>query len=260
MSCPINLRIVRQFSTGGASFDPSEFHKSRASAKTPHSQTSDRILAPSPTKRRRMRRRIRIQGVDTDDLVIRPGRQVFPVRRKPHRVNRPRMVAHRRKLPGLARILGGSRVVDGLCRPYPNVSICICQKAKIAAMSSAPDIPQILMKRIRRQSKDRLTSSSCNQTASVRRYVATIHLKVFSLPCPRSESGISQFGTLPEEILHVRLQPSEQLTRKTEQSLPPWVSQTGLMICIAAVAFLETDSRESAFRASCVLRIRSLNG
>jgi len=76
------------------------------------SQNSSDRLSPR-TKGSRMRRRIRIKRVNTNNLVIRSGRQKLPTRGEPHGVNCTRMVAHRSQLSGLRtrRIAG---IVDGV--------------------------------------------------------------------------------------------------------------------------------------------------
>jgi hypothetical protein len=70
-----------------------------------------------------MCRRIRVQRIDTYDLVVGAGCQVFAVRGEADCVDGARVVAHSCELLRL-RIFGVCRVEDGFGGPYADVSIC----------------------------------------------------------------------------------------------------------------------------------------
>jgi len=61
----------------------------------------------------RMGRRVRVEVINTDYLVIRTRGQIFAISRESHRVNGSRVMAHGRELLGF-RVFGISGVGNGL--------------------------------------------------------------------------------------------------------------------------------------------------
>ena len=79
--------------------------------------------------------RIGFKNVDADNLIIGPRSKISSIRREANSVDGSRMVTHRCKLFRLARVLGICRIIDGLGRPYPDVSIYI--KTIVSEIASA---------------------------------------------------------------------------------------------------------------------------
>jgi hypothetical protein len=70
----------------------------------------------------RVRRWVRIEDVDTDDLVVGAGSEVLVVGGKADSVDCARVCAYGGELFWLC-VLRVVRVEDGVCRPYANVCI-----------------------------------------------------------------------------------------------------------------------------------------
>lgn len=105
---------MRQFSTGGVSFDPALLHQSCCPC-------SANVYRRARTKGC-VGWRIRVEVVDTDNLVVGAGGQVFAIGGEAYGVDGARMVAHGCQLPGLG-VFGVARVGDGFCGPDAHVAI-----------------------------------------------------------------------------------------------------------------------------------------
>lgn len=70
-----------------------------------------------------MRRRIGVERIYADNLVICPRRKVFPIGRKSHGVDGARVVAEGGQLSGLG-VVGVLRVQDGFGGPNAHVAVC----------------------------------------------------------------------------------------------------------------------------------------
>ena len=69
-----------------------------------------------------MRWRIRIQMINTDNLVVRPRRQPSSIRTKPHCMDGATVIAHMAQLPGLVVIRVG-RVPDRVHTPNAHMAV-----------------------------------------------------------------------------------------------------------------------------------------
>jgi hypothetical protein len=70
-----------------------------------------------------MRRCVRVEGVNADDLVVCTGREVFSIGREAHGMDGARVMAEGGQLLGLG-VVGVVRVQDCFDGPYAHVAVC----------------------------------------------------------------------------------------------------------------------------------------
>ena len=119
-----------------------------------------------------MRRWIRIQRINTHNLIIRPRREISPVWRESNRMNRSRVVAHRRQLLRFAGAFCTRGVIDGLCRPDADVTIY--QKTN----NHQHECPPFHLPTGGPRDGHKLTTSSGYQTTPIRRDITAVNLEV----------------------------------------------------------------------------------
>lgn len=105
---------MRQFSTGGVSFEPILLYQHMLFLVQPTTNHTEGCVCG----------RIRIEVVDADKLVVCSRSEIFPIWREADRVNRSRVVVHSSELLRF-RVFGIAGVENGVGGPNAHMSICV---------------------------------------------------------------------------------------------------------------------------------------